>query len=203
MQESESCDLITREILALKSQADANFWRLGNCLSEVSAGGLFKGCGFATFTEYLEQAVQVGRSEAFKWIQVAANFSEPLAVEFGCTKCLAFLAYIKVTPEDDRPADIARVRIPCATGEGTTLRTARECTAAQIDSATRALRTSATVAWPPGVQSLYTRLTEALPSDVRITISVRGGEAHVAFSAIAIPKLCDVIKSVAAAVPCT
>jgi len=202
MQDAQQCELITHEVIALKAQADANFWRLGNCLSEVCSRNLFKGCGFATFDEYLAKAVDVSRSEAYKWMQVASNFSESVAVEFGVKKCLAFLAYIKATPEDERPADIARVRIPCQTSAGMVQQPVLDCTTAQVEAATRALRTSATVAWPPGVQLLYSRLAEALPGDVRATISVRGGETYVAFSAMPISRLCDILKSILTAVPC-
>ena len=202
MNDAESCDLITQQIRTLKSQADANFWRLGSCLSDVCTRGLYKGCGYATFDEYLAKGVDVSRSEAYKWMQVAANYSESVAVEFGFTKCIAFLGYIKATPEDDLPADIARVRIPCTAAGGMTMRSVRECTTADIDAATRGLRTNATVAWPDGVKALHDRILMALPADVRASISTRGGDAYLTLSGIPIIGICDVLKAVSSAVPC-
>ena len=168
---AEQCTLITHEIQELKKQGDTNFWRLGACLAEVADGKLHVDCGYDTFAQYLERAVDIERRQAYKWMAVATNFTEALAQEFGLERCNAYLAYTLATPEDDRPADIGRATISCVGTDGRTLaRPVRECSVAQIDAAARNVRANGVPAWPRDVKALVDRLQAAMPPSVRVGV---------------------------------
>src|SRR3990167_8736490 len=93
---------VTVEIRGLKGDCDAHFYGIGARLVEVRALRLYEAVGYARFLEYLEEAVDIGLTQAYNWMAVAENYSPELAAQFGVAKCRAFLRYVAATPEDDQ-----------------------------------------------------------------------------------------------------
>ena len=94
-----------------------NLWDLGTSLCRVHDKKLYQISGY-NFDEYLAKEVKIGRSTAYRLMELARNFSRETAIKFGQTKLLGAIAYAKATPEQDRPVDVTRYEIEVKTPSG-------------------------------------------------------------------------------------
>lgn len=117
-QASRALESATREIVRLKQAIGSSFYELGRVLARVRDERLYEAGGHATFEDYLDQAVEISRATAYKFIRVATVFSERFAVEWGADKLVAALRYIDATPEDEKPSDIPKLSIPVVSEDG-------------------------------------------------------------------------------------
>ncbi len=107
----EELEQETRTILRLKGEIAQKFWDLGKAMDKVLKGRLYLEKGFDTFEEYLEKEVVIGRSTAFRLIDLSRKFSRETAYLYGQEKLLGAIAYAKATPVQDRPIDVTRYEI--------------------------------------------------------------------------------------------
>ena len=77
---------VTREIRELKRNLGQNLWMLGNRLNLVKEEKLFL-TKYGMFEEYLEKEVDLDRSTAYRYMQIARDFDENLVQEWGAKKC--------------------------------------------------------------------------------------------------------------------
>jgi hypothetical protein len=108
----------TRKILRLKTEIARNFWDLGNSLSIVNNKKLYLAAGHDSFEKYLQKEVKIGRSTAYRLMELSRNFSRETASQFSQEKLLGAIAYAKATPEEDRPIDVTRYEFEVRTPSG-------------------------------------------------------------------------------------
>ena len=102
----------TAKILRLKDEIGVRFWDLGQCLIRVHDQAIYAQGGFESFEQYLgRKGVGIGRSTAYRLMELARNFGRDIARKHGKTKLLASIDLAKATPEEDRPIDVLAYQI--------------------------------------------------------------------------------------------
>jgi hypothetical protein len=106
-------DRLTSEIIELKGHTGKNLYDLGTRLARVREEELWRAGDFESFEEYLERAVDVSRSTAYKLVRIAREFNRMIAERYGVEKLDLGLRYLDHTPADERPGDLlaADIRI--------------------------------------------------------------------------------------------
>ena len=151
---------------------------------------------FASFDDYLERAVSISRSTAYRFMRVAQHFNAEIARRYGVEKLEAAIRYLQATPTEERPGDLlaAEIRLRDESGRFTTL-SLHEATAAQIREATALLFDAkrAGMRIPSGLRKQIGRLADALPPAPKGTTRgerirlARGKDGQLAVSFQAIP----------------
>lgn len=131
----------TAKIIRLKNEVAKNFWELGKSLDNVKENQLHTEAGCASFEDYLKKEVKIGRSTAYRLIELARNFSKETAAAFGQEKLLGAIAYAKATPEQDRPLDVTSYEIEVRSPKGTvTIKPFNQATSNDIKKAAARLK---------------------------------------------------------------
>jgi hypothetical protein len=99
-------DRLTSEIVELKGAAGKNLYDMGTRLARVREEELWRAGGHASFEEYLERAVDISRSTAYKLVRVAREFNRMIAERYGVEKLDLGLRYLDHTPAEERPGDL-------------------------------------------------------------------------------------------------
>jgi len=90
-----------------RGRSHARFYEAGAALREILESELYRALGAESFDGLLETRRVVGRTQAFKLIEIARAFTAEQAVKLGMEKAYALARYTKATPEDDDPGAIA------------------------------------------------------------------------------------------------
>jgi hypothetical protein len=158
-------DRETSKILRLKEQIAKNFWDLGACLCRVHDKKLYQATGYKFFEEYLAKEVKIGRSTAYRLMDLARNFSRETAIEFGQTKLLCAIDYAKATPEPDRPLDVTRYEIEVKTPSGKKVtKSFKQASTREIKRAAAQLFRQLKSGGPPALDTLPQRAMAGLLS---------------------------------------
>lgn len=104
--ERATLDQLTRELVELKGQAGKNLYDMGTRLARVREEELWRAGGHASFEEYIERAVDISRSTAYKLVRVATEFNRVIAERYGVEKLDLGLRYLDHTPAEERPGDL-------------------------------------------------------------------------------------------------
>lgn len=162
------------------------------------SGGLYAAGGYGSLKEYIDAAIPVGRTQAFKALRIARNHARETVVRVGIEICDLWLTFIKLSPEDDVPADILRatimvdgVRIPVV-----------EATTAQLEAANAALRATGSPSLSEEGRKLHETLTAALAPFAGAQAKV-SADLTVGFSGFAGASLCDFARALDAALGCS
>lgn len=97
---------ITREILAHKQGAGRALYEAGVRLRRVHQDELWRAGSFAHFEDYLERAVDLSRTTAYRYIRLAEHFNADIAQRYGIEKLLLGLRLMDATPEHERAGDL-------------------------------------------------------------------------------------------------
>ncbi|MBW2703623.1 MAG: hypothetical protein JRF33_22635 [Deltaproteobacteria bacterium] len=109
----------TAKILRLKDEIGVRFWDLGQCLIRVHDQAIYAQGGFDSFEQYLgRKGVGLGRTTAYRLMELARNFGREIARKHGKTKLLASIDLAKATPEEDRPIDVLAYQIEVTSTDG-------------------------------------------------------------------------------------
>ncbi|MBN2497367.1 MAG: hypothetical protein JXR96_22440 [Deltaproteobacteria bacterium] len=156
----------TAEILRLKEEIGERFWDLGQCLLRVHDRALYTQAGFASFEQYLgKKGVDIGRSTAYRLMDLAKNFSRELARKHGQTKLLAAIELAAATPEVDRPVDVLAYQVETRKDGKTVVKPFEDATSREIKIATQRIQRVSQKPRPlPGIQTKPAWQTEALRS---------------------------------------
>jgi len=99
------------ELLALierrKVTIAEDFYDIGAALRELAQDKLYAALGLRSFEELLAKRGVMGRTQAFKLIEVVKTFSRGQALALGQEKAYALIRYTAATPADDDPREIA------------------------------------------------------------------------------------------------
>ena len=79
-------DRETSKILRLKEEISKNFWDLGASLCRVHDKKLYQATGYEFFEEYLAKELKIGRSTAYRLMELARNFMLSLCPKRICSK---------------------------------------------------------------------------------------------------------------------
>jgi hypothetical protein len=114
-------DRATKDIKKLQKGASKNVWAIGRRLTQVAELGLHKSRGFPSIEAYAEKELKLARDNAFLYMRVAQAFNETMTATFGTEKLDRALRYIAATPEEEKPADIPKLkfRVPAEDGKTT------------------------------------------------------------------------------------
>ncbi len=91
---------------------------IGRKLVQVAEFELHKARGFKSLEQYAESELALSRDSALLYTRVAQAFSETVAATFGPEKLDRALRYIAATPEDEKLADIPKLKILVTTADG-------------------------------------------------------------------------------------
>jgi hypothetical protein len=114
-------DRATKDIKKLQKSASRNSWAIGRRLAQVAELELHKSRGHSSIDAYAEKELKLTRDTAFLYMRVAQAFSETLAATYGTEKLDRALRYIAATPEDEKPADIPKLKFPIPSEDGKTV----------------------------------------------------------------------------------
>jgi hypothetical protein len=193
-------EVLTAEICACKGVVGRGIYDIGIRLVRVHEQELWRSGRYDGFEDYLERAVAISRSTAYRFMRIARHFNAAIAERYGPDKLHAALGYLEATPADEQPGDLlaAEIRIREASGRFETV-TLHEATATQIREATALLRDARRAGQriPTKVRRGVERLSEALPpapkgtgrrDRVRLTRS-QDGQLAISFHAIPLDDL--------------
>ena len=96
----------TERVFELKAAGAALLYDLGAVLREVEDEALWRAGGFASFTAWLSEAVEVSRPTAARAIEVTRHFSRDVALRYGMEKLYWGLRYVAATRADEQPGDL-------------------------------------------------------------------------------------------------
>jgi hypothetical protein len=113
-------DRATKDIRKLQKSASRNSWAIGRRLIQVAELALHKSRGFPSIEAYAEKELRLTRDTAFLYMRVADAFSETMAGTYGTEKLDRALRYIAATPEEEKPADIPKLKFPIPSEDGKT-----------------------------------------------------------------------------------
>ena len=131
----------TKNILRLKVEIARTFWDLGKSLDRVNENELYLAAGCRSFEGYLRKEVKIGRSNAYRLIEMSRKFTKATALRHGQEKLMGMIEYAKATPEDDRPIDVARYEIEVRSPSGKiTTKPFKEATANELKRGASRLR---------------------------------------------------------------
>jgi len=197
MPEPTRYEFLTGEIRRLKLDCDGHIYDIGLHLIEISDGMLYREGGNATLVAYMRNTLDLQEAQAFKAMRVARSYVREDVEQVGIEKCVLYLRWIKLTPEDEVPADIRRAMIPAA-GKWVPF---VEATVAQIQAAIAALEKSGV----PDLSAEGVRLQQTLNAALA---SFPGARAKVAaslefsLSGLTPASACAVLASAAGALGC-
>ncbi len=97
------------QIATSKGRIAQEFYSLGTALRELLRKKLFVTLGCKTFVEMLEQHGVMGKSQAYKLIDVVENYSKRQALELGLEKAHGLVRLAAATAAAETGADIVRV----------------------------------------------------------------------------------------------
>ncbi len=101
----------TKNILRLKVEIARTFWDLGKSLDRVNENELYLAAGCRSFEGYLRKEVKIGRSNAYRLIEMSRKFTKATALRHGQEKLMGMIEYAKATPEDDRRSSHRRGQV--------------------------------------------------------------------------------------------
>lgn len=111
----------TAKILRLKEEIGIRFWDLGQSLVRVHDRALYAQAGFESFEQYLgRKGVSIARTTAYRFMDLARNFTRNMARKHSQAKLLASIKLAKATPEQDRPIDVLAYQIEVRNADGKT-----------------------------------------------------------------------------------
>jgi hypothetical protein len=84
-----------------------DFYDIGEALRELSRSKLYVELGHTSFEEMLEARQIMGRTQAFKLIEVVEAFTRVKALELGAEKAYALVRLAAATPAADSPQQLA------------------------------------------------------------------------------------------------
>ena len=103
---------LARELVAdIKTrigQVARTFWELGRALKTMRDKKLHSALGYASFEAMVDGEKLGSDTLAYKLITVVENVPKREAVRLGYEKAAALVSYVKVTPEDDSAAELAK-----------------------------------------------------------------------------------------------
>ena len=99
---------LVAQALALQERIAKNFWELGRLLATMRDEGIHGALGFPSLEGLVAARLGLKRSQAWKLMTVAERLPRAEAVALGVEKAYALIAYTEATPEEDRPADVAK-----------------------------------------------------------------------------------------------
>lgn len=114
-------DRATQDIKKLQKSASRNSWAIGRRLAQVAELELHKSRGHSSIEAYAEKVLKLTRDTAFLYMRVAQAFSETMAATYGTEKLDRALRYIAATPENEKPADIPKLKFPIPSEDGKTV----------------------------------------------------------------------------------
>ncbi|MEK6607192.1 MAG: hypothetical protein AABZ30_05965, partial [Myxococcota bacterium] len=109
---------IVSAIRGLQADIGRNLYELGRLLATARDHELWRGADRASFASWVEEDLDMGRSTAYRAIDVYENFSPTIAARYGPEKLEALVAYIHATPADERPGDILAHRLRLRADDG-------------------------------------------------------------------------------------
>ncbi|MBN2496740.1 MAG: hypothetical protein JXR96_19270 [Deltaproteobacteria bacterium] len=131
----------TTKILRLKEEIGERFWDLGQCLLRVHDRALYTQAGFESFEQYLgKKGVDIGKSTAYRLMDLAKNFSRELARKHGQSKLMAAIELAASTPEEDRPIDVLAYQVETRKDGKTVIKPFKDATVREIKGAAQRQR---------------------------------------------------------------
>ncbi|RLB48451.1 MAG: hypothetical protein DRI90_25390 [Deltaproteobacteria bacterium] len=186
----------TAEITRLKGLVGKGLYEIGRLLDRVQREDLWREGKFANFDEYVVEAVDMSRTNAYQFMRIARHFNAEIAKRYGASKLEAAIRYLEVTPADERPGDLMAAQIQVRGVRGRyRLVSLHEATAQQIYEAVRLMKGSKRGAKrvPKAFRGRMERLAEKLPqaptgtrSGERVRV-LRGDDGRLALTFQAIP----------------
>ncbi len=157
---------LNRDIRKLKGRIGQDVYALGELLCHIRDEQRYKEAGHRSFSQYLA-AVDISRSQASRLVDIYTHFSAEIARRYGIDKLEAGVAYLRATPEDERPGDLiaADLRLRDERGEEL-VKPFHEATADEIRAARRLVEEAKDAARPisAGVRAWSAGLEAFLPA---------------------------------------
>jgi hypothetical protein len=190
---------MTEELKELRTNIGRDVFRMGCLLAQVREQELWRQGRFASFEAYVEAAVDISRSTAYRAIDVSRHFSESIAARYGPDKLAAGVAYLRATNDAERPGDLIAARLRLRAGDGKYVhKTFHQATAADVWDAVRLLAQSGRIQ-RAGVSRAFraeiARLARRLPpapralggrERIRVRRHAPSGKLYVWFAAVPI-----------------
>ncbi len=104
-----------REVVAqlrrLQSSIGRDIYEMGRLLFESRRDELHLVAGHRTFARWVEADLDLAMTTAYRAIDVYEHYSPTIAARYGPDKLAAGVAWIRATPEDERPGDLVAARL--------------------------------------------------------------------------------------------
>jgi hypothetical protein len=185
---------LTDEIVALRGKMGRDLFEIGRRLVEVHEGSLWESGGVGSFEDYLERAVDLSRTTAYRFMRVAQHFNREFAYRYGPVKLDAGLRLLRATAADERPGDVLASKVTVQDGGRFRALSFHEASAKQIIEAARIVEARKRGRQRPrGVAKLRDELEAMLPDAPEGTARGRrvrlsqGRDGRVAVSFAALP----------------
>ncbi|MBN2493645.1 MAG: hypothetical protein JXR96_03550 [Deltaproteobacteria bacterium] len=204
----------TAKILRLKEEIGERFWELGQCLIRVHDGALYTQEDFKSFEEYIgKKGVDIGRSTAYRLMDLARNFSRATARKHGQSKLMAAIELAVATPEEDRPVDVLAYQVETRKDGKTVVKPFKDATVREIKGAAQRIQIQRVKQQPhpfPGTQAKPAWQAEALRSlraiapEAKLSVETgKGADPEMAIEIAGIPRsrLREALARLARAVP--
>ncbi len=132
---------LTTVVQRAKSEAGRNLYLLGEALRQIRDRRLWTHGDYTSFSDYLRNGAEVGRTFAYSLMNVAAQFNVSIAERYGVDKLEAIVAYTRATGRRELPGDVLATDITVRDADGTFESISlHDASAGQIRDATRLLR---------------------------------------------------------------
>ncbi len=193
-------DTLTTELVDLKRDVAKNLHAMGVRLTRIKQESLWEHGGYGGFDDYLERAVELGRTTAYELIRISRSFTEPVAARHGYDKLRAAMTWMATAPKEEQTGDVFSSPIKLRDDAGRfETKPMREASATEIREATEILRDAraGSARITQDVKERMRRLEQRLPEAPRGTQSGqrirlrrgRDGKIAVTFQAIPLDEL--------------
>lgn len=198
---------LTSEILELKGRTGKALYQMGLRLARIRDEELWRLGRYEGFDDYVERALDVSRSTAYKLVRVAREFNAAIARRYGVEKLNLGLRYLDMTPVDEKPGDLLAADIQWRDRHGRYVSVPfHEASVLQIRSAIQLLQEARQAKRRPSpeLRKRAERLEQKLPpppagvsagSRIRLR-RARDGRVAITFAAIPVDELDQFIEAV-------